>query len=66
MADDFNPPGSLSDKFIVRGTKYQRNSKLILDSKAKTLQNVYLELQLGQQEISYFEEEIRWPKQHQN
>lgn len=52
MADDFNPPGRLSDKkFTVRGTKYQRNLKLVLDSKVKILQSTYLELQLGQQEI---------------
>lgn len=52
MADDFNPPESLSDKkFIARGTMYQRNLKLILDSNAKALQNMYLELKLGQLEI---------------
>lgn len=50
MADDFNPLESLSDKkFIARGTMYQRNLKLILDSNAET--HTYLELKLGQLEI---------------
>lgn len=48
MADDFNPSESLSDKkSIARGTMHQRNLKLILDSKAKALQNMYFEQTLG-------------------
>lgn len=52
MTDDFNPSESLSDKkFIARGTMHQRNLKLILDSKAKALQNMYFEQKLGKLEI---------------
>lgn len=52
MADDINPPESLSDKKIIaRRIMYQRNLKLMLDSKAKILQNMYFELKLGKLEI---------------
>lgn len=52
MADDINPPESLSDKkFIARGIMYPRNLKLMLNSKAKILQNMYFELKLGKLEI---------------
>lgn len=52
MADVFNPSESISDKkFIARGTMCQRNLKFILDSNAKTLQNIYFELKLGILEI---------------